>query len=159
MGPSALLRLGASIIVALALCGALRAQEDDDDYPNGNGDRRSTWEPSTSLVFQRYFEPFPRVSSPRACRDKCMSDRRCTGWTYYDANFREAGDQSYRLQRICVLGAGLRDRKSGNRPGRTSGVVRGQGQEEDYGPPGNNGNNSDYRPPRRGDYRSRNGDD
>ena len=144
MATSALVRLGASIVAALALCGILQAQE-DDDYPNGNGDRRSTWELGTSLTFQRYFEPFPRVPSARVCRDRCVYDRRCTGWTYYDPNFREAGDQSYRLQRVCVLGAGLRDRKNGNRPGRTSGVVRAPGQDECC-PPGN------------GDYRARRGD-
>ena len=50
--------------------------------------------------------------------------RRCTGWTYYDANFNEAGRYSYRLQRLCVLGSGVKSKQSGSRPGRTSGVVR-----------------------------------
>jgi hypothetical protein len=153
MAGSALLRLAASIVVALMLCGALNAQEDDDDHPNGDGDRRSTWELGTSLTFQRYFEPFPRVASARACRDKCVYDRRCTGWTYYDANFHDAGEQSYRLQRVCVTGAGLRDRRSGNRPGRISGIVRGQGQD-DCCPPGN----GDQRP-RRADCRCPRNDD
>jgi hypothetical protein len=148
MRTSAILRLGACVVVALLFLSCVaQAQEDDDGYGNGNEARRSTWEPSTSLAFQRYLEPFPRVASARACRDRCMYDRRCTGWTYYDDNFSEAGEQSYRLQRVCVLGAGLRDRRSGNRPGRTSGVVR-----ADEPPEG------DYRP-RRDGYRPRSGRD
>jgi hypothetical protein len=121
MGASAIVRLGASAIAILALSAALQAYQDDD---NGNGDRRSTWELNTSLTFHRYFEPFARVSSARACRDRCVYNPRCSGWTYYDANFHEAGALSYRLQRVCVLGAGLRERQARNRPGRTSGVVR-----------------------------------
>jgi hypothetical protein len=147
------LRLGASAVLALALAAAPQAQ-DDEGYDNGREARRSTWELSTSLTFKRYLEPFERTSSARACRNRCVENRRCTGWTYYDANFREAGDLSYKLQRVCVLGAGVRDRQSGNRPGRTSGVVRAH-DEEDCCAPGSGG----YRPPRRGDYRSRSGDD
>jgi hypothetical protein len=134
MGPSGCLRIAASavvaVVMALALSAALQARDDDD---GGNEDeqwrRRSTWELSTSLTFSAYLEPFERVSSARACRDRCVRNSRCTGWTFYDANFREAGDLSYRLQRICVLGAGLSNRKHGNMPGRTSGVVNGDGPE------------------------------
>jgi hypothetical protein len=128
MRTSAIQRLGASLVVALlSLFSAAHAQEDDEGYDNGsNGNeaRRSTWELSTSLAFHRYFEPFPRVASARACRDLCVENRSCKGWTYYDPHFQEAGAQSYKLQRVCVLGAGLKDKKSGNRPGRTSGVLR-----------------------------------
>jgi hypothetical protein len=119
------LLLGASLVIALALPAGTRAA--DIDYPEDDGGysgRRSTWELNTSLTFHSYLEPFPRVDSARACRDRCTYDRRCTGWTYYEASFDEAGRYSYRLQRVCVLGAGLRDKQSGNRPGRTSGVVR-----------------------------------
>ncbi|HEX6000578.1 MAG TPA: hypothetical protein VFZ16_14465 [Hyphomicrobiaceae bacterium] len=128
MRPPALSRLAASAVAALALSampwlGRLHAQNDGDE-------RRSTWERNASLTFYRYFEPFPRVESARACRDRCVHDHRCTGWTYYDASFKDAGLYSFKLQRVCVLGAGLIDRQSGNRPGRTSGVVR-------TGPPGN----------------------
>jgi hypothetical protein len=154
MRTSAIQRLGASLVVALlALFCVAQAQEDDEGYGNGNEARRSTWEPSTSLTFQRYFEPFPRLPSPRACRDRCVYDRRCTGWTYYDPNFREAGEQSYRLQGVCVLGAGLRDRKYGNRPGRTSGVVRAEGPQECCAQ-----GNGDYRRGRN-DYRAPRSDD
>jgi hypothetical protein len=152
MRTSAILRLGASVVVALlSLFCVAQGQEDDEGYGNGNEARRSTWEPSTSLAFQRYFEPFPRLPSARACRDRCVYDRRCTGWTYYDPNFSEAGEQSYRLQRVCVLGAGLRDRRSGTRPGRTSGVVRAEGRQECCAP----GNGDDR--PRKDGYRPRNG--
>jgi hypothetical protein len=138
MRSSARLRLGASVVVAaaLALAAALHAQDDNDEddnngYRNGYEDRRSTWEPSTSLTFKRYLEPFARVPSARACRNRCVGERRCTGWTYYEPQFREAGDISYRLQGVCVLGDGLRDRKFGTMPGRTSGVVRPVDDRED----------------------------
>src|SRR5262245_52481621 len=131
MRSSARLRLGAtvatSVVLALALFAVPQAQEDDESdsgYRNGREDRRSTWEPNTSLTFKRSLEPFPRVPSARACRNRCVEEHRCTGWTYYDPNFREAGDISYKLQGICVLGDGLRDRRFGTMPGRTSGVVR-----------------------------------
>jgi hypothetical protein len=102
------------------------SQVDDRDDRDRDGDsgRKSTWELNTSLTFYRYLEPFPRVDSARVCRDRCANNRRCTGWTYYDANFNDAGRYSYKLQRLCVLGAGVRNKQSGNRPGRTSGVLR-----------------------------------
>jgi hypothetical protein len=134
MGPSGCLRLAASAVIstvmALALSASLHAQNDDGGDEDEHWMRRSTWELGTSLTFSRYIEPFERASSARACRNRCVRHRRCTGWTYYDANFREAGDVSYRLQRVCVLGAGLKDRKYGNMPGRTSGVVNGEGPED-----------------------------
>src|SRR5262245_2473987 len=120
-GASAGLRRGASLVLALvtmlvlevAASSALRAAdydfpEDDDGRQYG---RKSTWELDTSLTFDRYLEPFTRVDTARACRNRCAADRRCTGWTYYDANFGEAGRFSYRLQRVCVLGAGVRSRQ------------------------------------------------
>jgi hypothetical protein len=130
MGPSGYLRLAASAAMLLALSASLQARDDDDGGDEGElWMRRSTWELSTSLTFNRYIEPFERVSSARACRNRCVRNRRCTGWTFYDGNFGDAGELSYRLQRVCVLGAGLKDRKPGNMPGRTSGVVNGDGPE------------------------------
>jgi hypothetical protein len=115
----------------LALSASLQARDDDDGGNDGeHWMRHSTWELSTSLTFNRYIEPFERVPSARACRDRCVRNRGCTGWTFYDGNFREAGDLSYRLQRVCVLGAGLKDRMHGSMTGRTSGVVKGDGAEE-----------------------------
>jgi hypothetical protein len=134
MGRSGCLRLAASAvipaIVALALSAPLQARDDDGGWEGEDWMRRSTWELSTSLTFHRYFEPFERVSSARACRNRCVRNRGCSGWTFYDANFREAGDLSYRLQRVCVLGSGVKDRKFGRMPGRTSGVVNGEGPDE-----------------------------
>lgn len=134
MGPSGYLRLAASAaipaIVALALSGSLQARDDDNGDEDEHWMRRSTWELGTSLAFHRYIEPFERVSSARACRDLCVRRRRCSGWTYYDSAFREAGDLSYRLQRVCVLGSGLKERKYGSMPGRTSGVVNGDRSED-----------------------------
>jgi hypothetical protein len=124
------------LAIALVLATAAPAAERDygeDDNGGDRGapaDRRSTWELSTSLTFYRYLEPFARAESARECRDRCVRSRRCTGWTYYDANFRDAGALSYKLQRVCVLGAGLLDKQSGNRPGRTSGVVRSLGARD-----------------------------
>jgi hypothetical protein len=126
-----------ALLLTLALSAAPHAADydgDDQGYSQddgqgdgdhgGNGGRKSTWELNTSLTFYRYFEPFPRVESARVCRDRCANNRRCTGWTYYDANFNEAGRYSYKLQRLCVMGAGVKNKQSGNRPGRTSGVLR-----------------------------------
>jgi PAN domain-containing protein len=130
MGPSGYLRLAASAVMAVALSASLQARDPDDGGEDGEPwMRRSTWELSTSLTFQRYLEPFERVSSAHACRNRCVRNRRCTGWTYYDATFGDAGEASYRLQRVCVLGAGLKERTHGSMPGRTSGVVNGDGPE------------------------------
>jgi hypothetical protein len=118
MVSSADFRVAAALVMAVALA-PLQAEGYDDE----SGTRRSTWELSTSLTFHRYFEPFPRVVSARACRNLCVENHRCGGWTYYDPHFREAGARSYQLQRVCVLGTGVKDKRSGNRPGRTSGVV------------------------------------
>jgi hypothetical protein len=134
-GASARLRLGATLVMVLMLAAAPRAADyepEQDGWPeqdDRHDGRKSTWELNTSLTFSRYLEPFPRVDSARVCRNRCASNRRCTGWTYYDANFNEAGRYSYRLQRLCVLGAGVMNKQSGNRPGRTSGVLRSARQD------------------------------
>ena len=114
----------------------VQARDDEGGEQDDPWMRRSTWELNTSLTFTRYLEPFERVSSARACRNRCVHTPHCTGWTYYDANFMEAGDLSYRLQRICVVGTGIKDRKFGGMPGRTSGVVDGEGPEDHTRHPG-----------------------
>ena len=126
---AATLAIALVTVLATALPAALQARDDGGDEDD-TWLRRSTWELNTSLIFYRYLEPFERVSSAHACRNRCVRNRRCSGWTYYDANFRDAGELSYRLQRVCVLGAGLKDRKYGTMPGRTSGVVNGEGPED-----------------------------
>jgi hypothetical protein len=126
-----------ALMLMLALSAAPHAADYDGDGPGYtqeddrevDGGRKSTWELNTSLTFYRYLEPFPRVDSARVCRDRCASNRRCAGWTYYDANFNDAGRYSYKLQRLCVLGAGVKNKQSGNRPGRTSGVLRAARQD------------------------------
>jgi hypothetical protein len=140
MRASAIFRLGACVVAAAALSLPLHAYDEED----GNG-RRSTWEPGTSLTFHRYLEPFSRLPSARACRDRCVEHRRCSGWTYYDANFRDAGPFSYRLQRVCVIGTGLKGRKA-SRPGRTSGLIRPQRDGDCHGPDcgDENGRSQDY---------------
>jgi PAN domain-containing protein len=130
MGPSGYFRLAASATMVLALSAALQAQGNEGGDGEEHWMRRSTWELSTSLTFNRYIEPFERAASARACRDRCVQNRRCTGWTFYDANFSGAGEFSYRLQRVCVLGSGVKDRKFGGMPGRTSGVVNGEGAQD-----------------------------
>jgi hypothetical protein len=88
--------------------------------------RTSTVEPDTSLTFNRYFEPFARVDTPQACRDICLKDRRCTGWTYYHPSFVGSGPRETweTLLRTCVIGAGLKHRWSGDARGRTAGEIR-----------------------------------
>jgi hypothetical protein len=127
---SAVTTLAATLVMAFVAAfvsaPSLQARDDDGWDENEPWTRRSTWELSTSLTFHRYLEPFERVSSAHACRNRCVRNHHCTGWTYYDASFSEAGDLSYQLQRVCVLGAGLKDRKYGTMRGRTSGVVDGE---------------------------------
>lgn len=135
-------RLAASLVMALGLTVAAGAAdfnyptltEENDTFPEDNGRqgvRRSTWEHNTSLTFRHYLEPFRRLHTAHECRDSCVSDRRCTGWIYYHPDFRSAGRFSYRLQGVCVLGAGLKER-SGDRPGRTAGEVRRAGHNRGH---------------------------
>lgn len=84
--------------------------------------KTSTWEPTTSLAFNEYFEPFPRFETAQGCRDACIAHARCTGWTYYHDSFVADKPEDNSLRRACILGAGLKDRRS-DKPGRTSGVV------------------------------------
>jgi len=113
MGSAVNFRLGMSVFMVLALCGSVAAQRA----------RSSTLETNTSLTFHQYLHPFPRLGSAQACRDTCVRDSRCTGWTYYHADFDGSAD-ARKLRRMCILGAGLKDRQSGNKPGRTSGEIQ-----------------------------------
>jgi hypothetical protein len=82
------------------------------------------WLPETSLTFERNFEPFARVDTMDACRDICLKDERCSGWTYYHSDFVGAGPRETwePLRRACVVGASIKERNLGA-PGRTSGVI------------------------------------
>lgn len=82
------------------------------------GTRVSSMLPNSSMTFHEYFEPFPRVDTAEACRDTCLANARCTGWTWYTDN-----PDFNTLRRACILGAGLNDSQVGNRPGRMSGIV------------------------------------
>jgi hypothetical protein len=106
-------RITVAIGLAVCLAASVWAQ----------GGRTSTLEPNSSMTFQKYFEPFPRVDTPEACRDTCVRDTRCTGWTYYHATFQSKTPDGNQLKRACILGSGLKDRRS-NAPGRTSGEVK-----------------------------------
>jgi len=85
---------------------------------SAQGTRVSSMHADSSMTFHQYFEPFPRVDSAEACRDTCIANAQCTGWTWYEDN-----PEFNTLRRACILGAGLKDSQIGNRRGRTSGVV------------------------------------
>ncbi len=87
-------------------------------------ERGSSWDLETALTFEQTFEPFARVDRPQACAAICLKDERCTGWTYYRVDFSGAGRETWEsLRGACVVGAGVKDRKIGNAPGRISGVI------------------------------------
>jgi len=89
---------------------------------SAQGTRASSFEANSSLTFHQYLEPFPRTTNAEACRDDCVSDRRCTGWTWYDQ--REANPAP--LRGVCIKGAGLKERRIGDAFGRTAGEIRNQ---------------------------------
>ena len=87
---------------------------------DAQGTRVSSFEPNTSITFHQYLEPFPRTPSAEACREDCVADARCTGWTWYDQ--RESNHPQ--LRGVCIKGAGLKDRRSGDADGRTAGEIK-----------------------------------
>jgi len=102
-------RLATILVGGCVLMGAAAAQ----------GTRVSTFESNSSMTFHRYLEPFPRADAPEQCRDLCIRDVRCTGWTYYEDLERNPEQ----LRRVCIMGAGLKDRRSGDAFGRTAGEI------------------------------------
>lgn len=101
-------------IVLMAACIALGAGS-----AGAEGVRNSTFEPNSSMTFHKYLEPFPTLTSAQACRDRCVRDARCTGWTWYD----DRPNHPELLRRVCVMGTGLKDSIIGRAPGRTAGLV------------------------------------
>ena len=99
----------AVVAACIAAAGAAQAQ----------GVRTSSFHENSSMTFHRYLEPFPRVDTPDACRDACIADTRCSGWTWYE---NIAANDS-RLRRVCIMGAGLKDQRIGDAPGRHAGLV------------------------------------
>lgn len=85
--------------------------------------RTSTLEASVSLEFQVYFAPFAQVDTAAACRDICVKDTRCEGWTYYHSDYQDTMAGSQALPRMCIVGALIKERIV-NMPGRTSGQIR-----------------------------------
>ncbi len=85
----------------------------------------STMEPGTSMTFIEYFEPFPLADNAAACRDICLKNSRCTGWTYYQPDFVGSVQHWETLLRKCIVGAGLKNRNKAA-PGRTSGEISGR---------------------------------
>ena len=84
--------------------------------------RSSSFEANSSMTFHQYLEPFPRFNNAAACRDACVANARCTGWTWYDDN----PSHPQQLRQICIMGNGLKDSIIGRAPGRTAGQVTGQ---------------------------------
>lgn len=86
---------------------------------HAQGVRTSSFHPNSSMTFHQYLEPFPRFDNAGACRDACVANARCAGWTWYE-NI-EANDS--RLRQVCIMGAGLKDQRIGDAPGRHAGLV------------------------------------
>lgn len=85
--------------------------------------RTSTLEANVSLGFQVYLAPFARVDTAAACRDICVKDTRCEGWTYYHTDYQDTMAGSEALPRMCIVGALIIERIV-NMPARTSGQIR-----------------------------------
>ena len=106
----------------IALAAALAAATLFSGAASAQSTRVSTFEPKSSMTFHQYFEPFPRTPSAEACRDDCIADSRCTGWTWYEP----IESNLPQLRGLCIKGARLKDRRSGDAVGRTAGEIRTQ---------------------------------
>ncbi len=86
--------------------------------------RISGWEPDTSLHFSRTLDPSVYVDNPETCRELCMEDERCTGWTYHHPEFTGEGARETwePLRGACVMGKVI-GRNMQKAPGRTSGML------------------------------------
>jgi hypothetical protein len=86
--------------------------------------RYSGWEPDTSLQFERTLEPSVYVGTPEACREICLKEKRCTGWTYYHPEFTGEGARETwePLRGACFMGTAI-GRNMQKAPGLTSGMV------------------------------------
>ena len=103
-------RLNIAVAAAcIAAAGAAQAQ----------GVRTSSFHQNSSMTFHQYLEPFPAFDTAEACRAACVAHPRCSGWTWYE-NI-PANDS--RLRRLCIMGAGLKDQRIGDAPGRHAGLV------------------------------------
>ena len=103
---------GRRIFLAAALIAAASIAQ-------AQGTRTSSLHLNSSMTFHQYLEPFPTFESAEACRDACVANARCSGWTWYE-NI-PANDS--RLRRVCIMGTGLKDQRIGDAPGRHAGLV------------------------------------
>lgn len=99
-------------VFAATLCSVAAAAQ-------GQGVRTSSLHLNSSMTFHQYLEPFSSFDNAEACRDACVANARCSGWTWYE-NI-EANDS--RLRRVCIMGTGLKDQRIGSAPGRHAGLV------------------------------------
>ena len=83
------------------------------------GDRQSSVQPNSSHTFHQYLEPFASSDTAELCRDACVADARCAGWTWYEND----ASHPQQLRRACIMGAGLKDSIVGTAPKRTAGLV------------------------------------
>ncbi|HEY7609697.1 MAG TPA: PAN domain-containing protein [Alphaproteobacteria bacterium] len=83
------------------------------------GGRRSSVQPNSSHTFHQYLEPFPSADTAELCRDACVADVRCAGWTWYEND----ASHPQQLRRVCIMGAGLKDSVIGTAPNRSAGLV------------------------------------
>jgi hypothetical protein len=88
--------------------------------------RRSSWEADTSMRFEGTLEPAARARTAETCRDICLKDERCTGWTYDHSEViaDRQRENSEPLRSTCVMGTGTPTRNSEKAPGLTSGMIR-----------------------------------
>jgi hypothetical protein len=88
--------------------------------------RRSSWEADTSMGFEGTLEPAARAGTAETCRDICLKDERCTGWTYDHSEViaDRQRENSEPPRGTCVKGTGTTTRNSQKAPGLTSGMIR-----------------------------------
>ena len=105
------------VLLAALMCAAIFV------CAEGQEGRTSSLEASMSLGFQVYLAPFAKVDTAAACRDICLKDTRCEGWTYYHSDYKDTLAGSEDLPRTCIVGGRINERIP-NMPGRTSGQIR-----------------------------------
>ena len=80
----------------------------------------STFEEDVSMQFEVYLAPFGKVNNASACRDICLKEPLCEGWTYYHADYKGAMKGSEELPQVCFIGRSIVERLT-DMPGRFRG--------------------------------------
>ena len=75
------------------------------------------------MQFQVYLDPVGKVDNASACRDICLKEPLCEGWTYYHPDYKGAMKGSEELTQICFVGRSILERLT-DMPGRTSGRTK-----------------------------------